>query len=408
MTAANTRACFGSRWITWPAPTRLAWCARSTRTGCPWPGWSPIITAVASALDYAHHRGMLHRDVKPANILLTDPDGQAQRIYLADFGVARHINDSVGPDCGETTTVGTVAYAAPEQLKAEPIDGRADQYALACTAFHLLTGVPPFVHANPGVVITQHVNEPPPSIAYLPPGFGGAGSGVRRGDGQRAVRPVWQLRGIRLPTGPAVGHRLPSQSREIPYASDLTAPARQAAATAGRQRFGAASRCPAGCPGGRRVARRRRSVRDCALRQAAQTGTPPRRRPGRWAPSPARTGRTSARPPISTTPRFPAKNRRRPPTACARRAAAPGAWRPGHGSPAKPSSRRQWCSTRSAAAGWPWRSSANQCRGRRRRSLGGVHAAAAVGQHAHRHTYQDRPQQLRGEADCDLYPHRRR
>ncbi len=106
---------------------------------------------------------MLHRDVKPANILLTDPDGQAQRIYLADFGVARHIDDSAGLTA-ENTTVGTVAYAAPEQLKAEPIDGRADQYALACTAFHLLTGVPPFVHANPGVVITQHVNEPPPSI----------------------------------------------------------------------------------------------------------------------------------------------------------------------------------------------------------------------------------------------------
>ena len=136
--------------------------------GMPLAGVASIITAVASALDYAHHRGMLHRDVKPANIMLTDPDGQAQRIYLADFGVARHINDSTGLTA-ENATVGTVAYAAPEQLKAELIDGRADQYALACTAFHLLTGVPPFDHANPGVVITQHVNDPPPSILACRP-----------------------------------------------------------------------------------------------------------------------------------------------------------------------------------------------------------------------------------------------
>ncbi len=192
--------------------------------GMPLAGVVSIITAVASALDYAHHRGMLHRDVKPANILLTDPDGQAQRIYLADFGVARHINDSVSLTA-ENTTVGTVAYAAPEQLKAEPIDGRADQYALACTAFHLLTGVPPFVHANPGVVITQHVNEPPPSILTYRPDLAALDSvfavamakepSDRFGScGEFAYRLARQW-------GTAT-----SQSREIPYASDLTAPAR--------------------------------------------------------------------------------------------------------------------------------------------------------------------------------------
>jgi serine/threonine-protein kinase len=128
----------------------------------------PIITAVAAALDYAHHRGLLHRDVKPANILLAEPDGQALRVFLADFGVARRIDDATGLTA-TNMTVGTAAYAAPEQLKGEPIDGRADQYALACTAFHLLTGAQPYVDSNPAVVISQHVNAPPPSIGAQRP-----------------------------------------------------------------------------------------------------------------------------------------------------------------------------------------------------------------------------------------------
>jgi hypothetical protein len=122
-----------------------------------------IVTAVGSALDYAHHRGLLHRDVKPANILLADPDGHERRVYLADFGVARPIDDSAGLT-GTNMTVGTVYYSPPEQLRGVPIDGRADQYALACTAFHMLTGAPPYGDSNPAVVINKHVNAPPPPI----------------------------------------------------------------------------------------------------------------------------------------------------------------------------------------------------------------------------------------------------
>ncbi|ORV89901.1 hypothetical protein AWC11_13640 [Mycobacterium interjectum] len=136
--------------------------------GMPLDEVASIITAVASALDYAHHRGLLHRDVKPANILLTDPDGQERRVFLADFGIARRIEDATGLTA-TNMTVGTAAYAAPEQLKGEPIDGRADQYALACTAFHLLTGAAPYVDSNPAVVISQHVNAAPPSIAARRP-----------------------------------------------------------------------------------------------------------------------------------------------------------------------------------------------------------------------------------------------
>jgi serine/threonine-protein kinase len=127
-----------------------------------------IITAVAEALDYAHERGLLHRDVKPANILLSHPESGDQRILLADFGIARWANDISG--LTETNmTVGTVSYAAPEQLMGGHLDGRADQYALAATAFHLLTGSPPFVNSNPAVVISQHLSASPPALGAQRP-----------------------------------------------------------------------------------------------------------------------------------------------------------------------------------------------------------------------------------------------
>jgi serine/threonine-protein kinase len=127
-----------------------------------------IVNAVAGALDYAHTRGLLHRDVKPANILLTHPEDEERRILLADFGVARHLGDISG--ITETNVaVGTVAYAAPEQLTGSNIDGRADQYALAATAFHLLTGAPPFQHSNPIAVISQHLHDDPPRLSKFRP-----------------------------------------------------------------------------------------------------------------------------------------------------------------------------------------------------------------------------------------------
>ncbi|HEY2501244.1 MAG TPA: serine/threonine-protein kinase [Mycobacterium sp.] len=127
-----------------------------------------ILQAVAGALDYAHDRGLLHRDVKPANILLTHPENEERRILLADFGVARHLGNISG--ITETNVaVGTVAYAAPEQLTGSNIDGRADQYALAGTAFHLLTGAPPFQHSNPIAVISQHLHEDPPRLSDYRP-----------------------------------------------------------------------------------------------------------------------------------------------------------------------------------------------------------------------------------------------
>ena len=128
-----------------------------------------IITAVASALDYAHKQGLLHRDVKPANIMLTNvDDGAERRILLTDFGIAKPFDDASGLTA-TNMTVGTIAYTAPEQLMGEDVDGRADQYALAATAYHLLTGKPPFRDSNPAVLISHHLNTKPAALADTRP-----------------------------------------------------------------------------------------------------------------------------------------------------------------------------------------------------------------------------------------------
>lgn len=139
-----------------------------------------IVKAVAAALDYAHSMGLLHRDVKPANILLAQTG--ERRALLADFGVARDVaDDNAGGLTATNMTVGTAAYAAPEQLMGLDVDGRADQYSLAATAYHLLTGGQLFPHTNPAVVIGKHLNAPPPVIgkgradlAHLEPALGRA------------------------------------------------------------------------------------------------------------------------------------------------------------------------------------------------------------------------------------------
>jgi serine/threonine protein kinase, bacterial len=123
-----------------------------------------VVNAVAAALDYAHGEGLLHRDVKPANILVANPQDGERRILLADFGIARPL----GEVSGLTATnfiMGTVTYAAPEQLMGADIDGRADQYALAASTFHLLTGVPPYEHSNPVAVISRHLTAPLPKLS---------------------------------------------------------------------------------------------------------------------------------------------------------------------------------------------------------------------------------------------------
>ena len=129
-----------------------------------------IIREVGKALDYAHQRGVVHRDVKPANFLLSGPAGPDERVLLGDFGIARALADVGLTVTGSVTA--TVAYAAPEALAGQPFDGRADLYSLGFTLFRLLTGRTPFATTNgAAAVMAAHLHAPPPRVTDVVPGL---------------------------------------------------------------------------------------------------------------------------------------------------------------------------------------------------------------------------------------------
>ncbi len=117
-----------------------------------------IAAQVADALDAAHERGLVHRDVKASNVLVDQP-GQREHCYLADFGLTQSASDT-GPTDGQF--MGTVDYVAPEQIRGDDLDGRADQYALGCLLFELLTGTLPFTPGSEVATVFAHLQEPPP------------------------------------------------------------------------------------------------------------------------------------------------------------------------------------------------------------------------------------------------------
>lgn len=127
----------------------------------PLPRAARIVADIAGALDYAHRRNVLHRDIKPANILLTVESG-AERALLSDFGIALPGNSTTHRTATGTINA-TLAYASPEQLTGAPLDGRADQYSLACTLFRLLTGRTPFVADDAVALIAGHLQLDPPA-----------------------------------------------------------------------------------------------------------------------------------------------------------------------------------------------------------------------------------------------------
>lgn len=129
-----------------------------------------VVAQVAAALDAAHARGLVHRDVKPANVLLGDHD----HAYLTDFGLTKRVNSATGATKAGGW-VGTLGYVSPEQIRGERIDARADVYALGCVLYHALTGSTPFQRDTDEATLWAHLNEPAPSVMSavpdLPPGF---------------------------------------------------------------------------------------------------------------------------------------------------------------------------------------------------------------------------------------------
>jgi len=126
-----------------------------------------LIGEVADALDAAHERGLVHRDVKPGNILLTVQGGR-EHCYLADFGLTKEASSDSGlTEPGQF--VGTGDYMAPEQIEREPVDGRADVYSLGCVLVECLTGQVPFPSDRLMATLWAHVNQPPPSVSERNP-----------------------------------------------------------------------------------------------------------------------------------------------------------------------------------------------------------------------------------------------
>jgi predicted Ser/Thr protein kinase len=123
-----------------------------------------IAEQIGAGLDAAHRAGLVHRDVKPANILLAEPGDHA---YLCDFGLAKRTSSK-----GVTQTgffLGTVDYCAPEQIQGGPLDGRADVYSLGSVLFHCLAGRPPYTRETEIAVLQAHLTDPPPALSSVRP-----------------------------------------------------------------------------------------------------------------------------------------------------------------------------------------------------------------------------------------------
>src|SRR5919197_1115716 len=121
-----------------------------------------VAEQIGGALDAAHAAGLVHRDVKPANILLAEPD---RHVYLCDFGLARRTSSHGVTQAG--SFLGSVDYCSPEQIQGAPLDGRADVYSLGCVLFHCLAGRPPYVRDTEVDVLHAHLHDPPPALSEV-------------------------------------------------------------------------------------------------------------------------------------------------------------------------------------------------------------------------------------------------
>lgn len=135
----------------------------------PWRRALDVVARILAALDYSHRQGIVHRDIKPGNVMI-DPDG---RVKVMDFGIARAVAAATAALTQTATVMGTAQYLSPEQARGESVDARSDVYSTGCLLYELLTGSPPFTGDSPVAVAYQHVREDavPPSelVAELPP-----------------------------------------------------------------------------------------------------------------------------------------------------------------------------------------------------------------------------------------------
>jgi tRNA A-37 threonylcarbamoyl transferase component Bud32 len=170
-----------------------------------------IVSQCAAALDAAHAEGLVHRDVKPANILLASEGRMpGDRVYLSDFGVTKRLHSGAGlTRTGQF--VGTVDYVAPEQIRGEDVDGRADVYSLGCVLFRCLTGGVPFPRETEVGTIYAHLEDDPPSVSELSPTLAEVGDVVARAMAKSRDDRFATCRELALAAGHAVGAPAPAQ-----------------------------------------------------------------------------------------------------------------------------------------------------------------------------------------------------
>ncbi|WP_029720006.1 serine/threonine-protein kinase, partial [Saccharopolyspora rectivirgula] len=183
-----------------------------------------LLAQVAEALDMLHQRGLVHLDLKPANVLVTTKESAGEHVYLADFGLTRR--GATGHRTSSGDFLGSPTYAAPEHLRGEPVDGRTDLYALACMLFSCLTGRPPF-QGDVQEVIHGHLNLEPPavtSLVVLPPAIDEVlRRGMAKNPEQRFATCKELIDAARSALGPALGDAPPVAQR--PGAPMATPPA---------------------------------------------------------------------------------------------------------------------------------------------------------------------------------------
>jgi serine/threonine-protein kinase len=239
-----------------------------------------LLSPVASALDAAHRAGIVHRDVKPANVLVDVSPGRPDHPYLSDFGLAKSDSAAALTNSGEF--VGTTGFAAPEQIDGRPPQFASDQYALACVAFILLAAQMPFRHRHPEAVLWAQMSQPPPRITPMRPDLPAAADEVL--GRALAKRPL-----DRFPTCAdfidALGVALAGQGAR-PYVSPAPFPPAPAGVQHGHPSFPAPGQAQA--PG-------RRAKPPWSLESSTESSTPP----GDSPPSagPPRESERASRPP---------------------------------------------------------------------------------------------------------------